>query len=116
MSAPPSGLGPTLAPRKVRSMKLPGCEWCQCTTLSPANVPMAAPVMTSLAQCLFSYIRDHPVMAAPPYMTGPMTQTDFGHHRLVSDVTADAAANAAMVCPLGNERKSLPSRKPRISL
>jgi hypothetical protein len=61
-------------------------------------------VITSLAQCLLLYIREMPVSAAPPYMTGATYHTLLGHQRLVSDVTAAAAANAAILCPLGIDR------------
>src|SRR5262245_58715511 len=92
----PAGVRTTTGPRRKRSKALLGCLWCQWTTFRPENVPIAAPVMTSLAQCLLSNIRDHATVAAPPYMMGPMNHALFGHHIFVSDVTAAAAANAAI--------------------
>jgi hypothetical protein len=44
-----------------------------------------------------------------------MYQTEFLHHRLVSEVTAAAAANPATVCPEGNDRNRESLRKPRKS-
>ena len=64
---------------------------------------MAAPVITSLAQWRLLNMREKATADAPPYIVGPMIHTLFGHQRLVSEVTADAAANAAIVCPLGND-------------
>ena len=68
----------------------------------PLKVPIAAPMTTSLAQCLSLYILEIPTIVAPPYMAGPMTHSLPGHQREVSAVTAEAAANAASVWPLGN--------------
>src|SRR5689334_15217915 len=48
-------------------------------------------------------MRDNPTIVAPPYMSGPMTHVDFGHHVPVSAVTAAAAANADVACPDGND-------------
>ena len=50
-------------------------------------------------------------LVAPPYMTGPITHVDFGHHVPVSAVTAAAAAKALVACPDGNDWR-LPFRKP----
>ena len=47
---------------------------------------MAAPITTSLAQCLLLYMRDAAIIVAPPYMMGAMYQVDFGHHFAVDDV------------------------------
>ena len=58
----------------------------------PANVPIAAPITTSLAQCLLLYMRDAAISVAPPYITGAMNQVEFGHHFDVSLVTPDGAA------------------------
>src|SRR6478672_3043823 len=46
-------------------------------------------------------------MVAPPYISGPMTHVDFGHHSVVSSVTAAAAAKAVVECPDGNDRYRL---------
>src|SRR5919201_4477262 len=100
----PSTEGLTEAPRNQRSSLLPAWVWLYRTTMTPAMVPIAAPVMTSLAQCLLLYMRETPAIVAPPYIAGAMSHTLFGHHRCVSDVTAEAAANAAIVCPLGIDR------------
>lgn len=40
--------------RSHRSRRFPGCECCQATTRRPTNVPTAAPMTTSLTQCLLS--------------------------------------------------------------
>src|SRR5579885_1293461 len=51
-------------------------------------------------------MRDRPTIVAPPYMSGPITQVDFGHHAPVSAVTAAAAAKADVACPEGNDCRS----------
>jgi hypothetical protein len=51
-------------------------------------------------------MRDKPTAVAPVYMSGPTIHVDRGHHRVVSFVTAAAAANAVLVCPEGNEDQS----------
>src|SRR5438105_12033973 len=56
-------------------------------------------------------MRERPTIVAPPYMSGPITHVDFGHHVPVSAVTAAAAANADVACPDGNDWR-LPSPKP----
>jgi len=58
-------------------------------------------------------MRERPTAAAPPYISGPTTQVERGHQRVVSFVTAAAAANAVLVCPDGNEVQS-PDEKPCI--
>ena len=74
---------------------------------------MAAPIITSLAQCRLLYIRESPTIAAPPYIAGPIAHFHCGHQRDVSLVTAAAAANAATEWPDGNERYLSPARSPR---
>src|SRR5215207_4482664 len=61
-------------------------------------------------------MRESPTAVAPPYMSGPTIHVDLGHQRVVSFVTAAAAANAVVVCPEGNDFQSpdanpLPRRK-----
>jgi hypothetical protein len=48
-------------------------------------------------------MRESPTAVAPPYISGPTIHTERGHQRVVSFVTAAAAANAVLVCPDGNE-------------
>ena len=67
------------------------------TVFSPAKVPMAAPITTSLAQCLSSYMRESPASVAPPYNSGPMIHRDLGHHSAISLVIAAATANDVVV-------------------
>src|SRR6185503_1524863 len=74
--------------------------------LRPEKVPTAAPMITSLAQCRSSYMRERPTIAAPPYRIGPKNHLVRGHHCDVSSDTAAAAANAAVECPDGNDWKS----------
>src|SRR5512143_179970 len=56
-------------------------------------------------------MRDKPTAVAPPYMSGPTIQVECGHQRVVSFVTAAAAANAVLVWPDGNDVQS-PDEKP----
>jgi len=42
-------------------------------------------------------MRERPTAVAPVYMIGPTIQVDLGHQRVVSFVTAAAAANAVDV-------------------
>src|SRR5215210_9258636 len=88
------------------STGLSGCACEYRTVLSPLKVPIAAPSTTSLAQCLSWYMRETPTSAAPPYSTGATYQVYFGHSRRTSLVTADAAANAVVVWPDGNDCRS----------
>src|SRR5690348_4072779 len=60
-------------------------------------------------------MRDSPTSVAPPYITDATTHCPCGHHRRDSLVTTAAAANAAVVCPDGNDWY-LPSPKPRPNL
>src|SRR5687768_2838456 len=87
----------------TRSMMLCGLECEASTTFFPENVPISAPSAMSLAQCRLWYMRDIPTTVAPPYMMGPTTQVDLGHHSVVSSVTAAAAANAVVVWPEGRD-------------
>src|SRR4051812_19270285 len=113
---------PPLAPREMEpdnkrsSILLPGCEWWYRTIFRPAKLPISAPVMTSLAQCLLLYIRESPMSDAPPYINGPTYHVELGHQRPVSVTTADAAANPATVCPDGKERYASFLPNPRRNL
>jgi hypothetical protein len=51
-------------------------------------------------------MRDKPTAVAPVYMSGPTIHVEFGHQRVVSFVTAAAAAKAVLVCPDGNDVQS----------
>jgi hypothetical protein len=51
-------------------------------------------------------MRERPTEVAPAYISGPTIHSDLGHHRVVSFVTADAAANAVVECPDGNDDQS----------
>src|SRR5437763_7514573 len=60
-------------------------------------------------------MRETPTSDAPPYITGATSQKWCGHIRSASLVTADAAANAAVVCPEGNDCLSaLPKPPPNL--
>jgi hypothetical protein len=72
--------------------------------------------MTSLAQWRLLYMRDTPTRPAPPYITVPTSQRVSGFQRLISAVTAAAAAKPATLWPDGKDRyPSLPFGKPRMS-
>src|SRR5215467_2341353 len=103
---PPCPSGTAEVRRIQRSTKLCGWPCAYCTTFRPLNVPIAAPSTTSLAQCLSWYIRERPTAVAPAYITGPTIHSDLGHQRVVSFVTAAAAANAVVACPDGNDAQS----------
>src|SRR3954463_7553323 len=96
----------------TRSRTLFGLSCAASTVFLPAKVPMSAPSATSLPQCLLWYMRDRPTSVAPPYISVPMYGVDLGHQTEVSSVTADAAANAVLVWPDGNDCQS-PLLKPR---
>src|SRR5215208_619720 len=97
-----------------RSTRLSGWLWWYFTTLRPAKVPKAAPMMTSLAQCLLLYMRETPTSAAPPYIAVPTYHFECGHQSADSSVTAAAAAKAIVLWPEGKERYSS-CRQPRLS-
>ena len=48
-------------------------------------------------------MRDRPTSVAPPYNAGATYHVAEGHRRRTSLVTVDAAANAAVACPDGND-------------
>ena len=51
-------------------------------------------------------MRESPTAVAPPYINGPTYHVERGHQRVVSFVTAAAAANAVDVWPDGNDDQS----------
>ena len=63
---------------------------------------MAAPVKTSVAQCLFSVIRLIPIKVAALY-----AMTGMNILSLYSEANTVAAANATVVCPEGKRAINL---------
>src|SRR4051812_8156821 len=57
-------------------------------------------------------MRERPTIVAPPYSTGAAYQVYLGHMRWTSLVTAEAAANAVVVCPDGNDCRSASPKPP----
>src|SRR5690606_28977356 len=56
--------GRIVIPRKIPSSSFPLWSCVYCVTFQPANVPIAAPASTSLAQCWCSYMRATPERVA----------------------------------------------------
>ena len=98
---PPPGATLTSVARKNLSSRVTGCVCAYRTTFNPLRMPIPAPSITSLAQCLSVYMRARPTAVAAPYSTGATNAVCPGHARASSLVTAEAAAKPMAVCAEG---------------
>src|SRR5436190_19268343 len=70
---------------------------CRATIERPTAVPIAAPAMTSDAQCTLSFMRDTATPVASVYAIVGTTQPSE------CAANTDATANALVACPDGND-------------